>query len=159
MRTGHVEIEQHQIAIAIGLERCCKAGQIARLLDGGVSDGQMNKAHNYTESYVDGFNGLGLKTLNYQLIYFDAPYDLATLFTANGAGRGAFLICAAVADECTPDAPILSGSFSPENVSVTAIVGGGGAPEPATWALMIAGFGVTGLALRLRSARDRFAFG
>ena len=30
--------------------------------------------------------------------------------------------------------------------------GGGGVPEPATWALMIAGFGIAGLAIRWRRA-------
>ncbi len=116
---------------------------------GGFCDGQANKVDVFTESYVDAFSA-GLKALNYQLIYFDAPYGLASTFTASDAGRGVFLICAAVADECTADTPILAGSFSPETIRVTTGGTGVGVPEPASWSLMIAGFSLAGAALRRR---------
>ena len=41
-----------------------------------------------------------------------------------------------------------------DNIDFTfgSLVGGGGVPEPATWAMMIAGFGLTGMAMRRRRA-------
>lgn len=43
-----------------------------------------------------------------------------------------------------------SGTLGVDNVSLAAV---GGVPEPATWALMIAGFGVVGAGQRLRRIR------
>lgn len=46
--------------------------------------------------------------------------------------------------------------LSPTSLTVSSVPGGeGGVPEPATWALMIGGFGMVGATLRRRAARAR----
>ena len=47
-------------------------------------------------------------------------------------------------------APGFSYDFEPLNASRWSISGGGAVPEPASWTLLIAGFGLTGAALRRR---------
>ena len=63
---------------------------------------------------------------------FTANDTLSTLFFTNTAG-------------------ITSGGIYLDNVNVEYVSGGIGVPEPATWALMISGFGLAGTALRRRA--------
>ena len=56
-----------------------------------------------------------------------------------------------------PETQTLAGSRWLTDGSVSAVAGGGSVPEPATWAMMIAGFGVVGAAMRRRKVRVRFA--
>ncbi len=57
-------------------------------------------------------------------------------------------------------APALSGgSFSNVSVTYTYLAGAGAVPEPATWAMMLAGFGMVAGATRYRRRKTVIAFG
>ncbi|OJV29380.1 MAG: hypothetical protein BGO24_03985 [Sphingomonas sp. 67-36] len=63
----------------------------------------------------------------------------------------------AMLDQTTSETQKLAGSRWLTEGSVSAVAGAGGVPEPATWAMMIAGFGLVGAAMRRRKAQVRFA--
>ena len=68
----------------------------------------------------------------------DVAINNAAYTTSNGAALGAF-------DRLVVDGLNGGGGFALDNVTVSAVV-----PEPAGWAVMIAGFGLTGASLRRR---------
>ncbi|WP_254620996.1 PEPxxWA-CTERM sorting domain-containing protein [Sphingomonas sp. CL5.1] len=74
-------------------------------------------------------------------IFFSSP------LTATGA----------TLNQTSSETQTLAGSRWLTDGSVSAVAGGGSVPEPATWAMMIAGFGVVGAAMRRRKVRVRFA--
>jgi hypothetical protein len=112
---------------------------------GGGGDQQLNQAHAFTESYASDFGLTGLWSYNFEIIHFDAPYLLTSTFSAAGSGEGEFHICQSQVGGCASVPVILQGSLAPQTISVAT-----GVPEPGVWALMIAGFGLTGVALRGR---------
>jgi hypothetical protein len=112
---------------------------------GGGGDQQFNQTHGFTESYASDFGLSGVWSYNFENIHFDAPYLLTSTFSALGSGEGAFHICQSQAGGCAPVPVILQGTLAPQTISVSAAV-----PEPGAWALMIAGFGLTGAVLRGR---------
>lgn len=63
----------------------------------------------------------------------------------------------AMLDQTTSETQKLAGSRWLTEGGVSAVAGAGGVPEPATWAMMIAGFGLVGAAMRRRKAQVRFA--
>jgi hypothetical protein len=71
------------------------------------------------------------------------PGDQETAFTSDGSGYGHFEFDHAL---------IADFSLSSVSVIVDPFTGGGGIPEPTSWALMLAGFGLAGAALRRRPA-------
>ncbi|HEX4710167.1 PEPxxWA-CTERM sorting domain-containing protein, partial [Phenylobacterium sp.] len=77
--------------------------------------------------------------------YLTDPTDAAAFF---GTSRPDLFL---VQDAGLVDV-VFEGSF---DGSATVIPGYGAVPEPATWALMIAGFGLTGVTLRRRRAMSR----
>jgi len=77
----------------------------------------------------------------------DAPGSAPNVFTVSGLGfLGDTFTVAAVRNN--------SWVFLSE---VSFASNGAAAPEPATWALMLGGFGLTGAAMRRRAAKVRFA--
>jgi hypothetical protein len=91
---------------------------------------------------------------NYIAIQANAPGLLTTPFagaaTGHAAWGGAAAICAAANGSCADMR--FQVLFVPEymTVNIESGSGSGAVPEPATWALMIAGFGLMGAALRRR---------
>lgn len=76
----------------------------------------------------------------------------ATAFTPGmwtGTGPGGFLL--SNFDSANPlDEIAVVGELNVQTLTIAAVGGNAGVPEPATWALMIGGFGVMGSALRRR---------
>ena len=89
---------------------------------------------------VVSFNALGNFTPSGSLSTFDTgPASLTVSFTQTGAL------------EAGGQQPAISGSFT--FASPPAVGGGAAVPEPAAWAMLIAGFGLTGTAMRRRASR------
>ena len=79
----------------------------------------------------------------------DGIPDHLTNFSAAMSGDGQFF------DEHTLTNNTTEVPFEADHIDITRV--GGAVPEPATWALMISGFGVAGAALRRRATTTRFA--
>jgi hypothetical protein len=90
-----------------------------------------------------------------QSISFDYYYGISQVrqnidsLIAQAQGVGAGYIIASQSDE--------NGDHPGLGVNSAFIAIGGGVPEPASWALMLAGFGLTGAALRRQRVRAVFA--
>ena len=109
---------------------------------------------------VDGDLGggikIGLGTLGAgQSISFDYYYGISQVgqdingLIAQAQGLGAAYIMASQSDE--------NGLYPQVGTNSQFIAIGGSVPEPASWALMLAGFGLTGAALRRQRVRAAFA--
>lgn len=88
------------------------------------------------------------------------PPSLETAFsrTLSFTGCGVFLNCggtAAFIDSGDLSTYAYYANFNPTSVSVVPLAAPGGVPEPATWALMILGFGLAGGMLRARPRATR----
>lgn len=91
---------------------------------------------------VVSFNALGNFTPNGTLSTFDAgPASLTVSFTQTGALNAG------------GQQPAISGSFTFASPPTIGDGSGSVVPEPAAWAMLIAGFGMTGAAMRRRGAR------
>jgi hypothetical protein len=118
----------------------------------GFSFNYVSLSYSGSVGVYDGLNGTGnlLATLNLSPNAGSCPGYSAGFcpFSAKGvnfAGVGKSISFAGVANQIVFD-DITFGSSVPGPDT------GGGVPEPATWAMMIAGFGMAGVALRRRRA-------
>ena len=85
------------------------------------------------------------------------PTFTTNLGTYIGSGNYALGFFNLTAPGYTP-APF-GGSFSNVSVTYTYLAGAGAVPEPATWAMMLAGFGMVAGATRYRRRKTVIAFG
>lgn len=118
---------------------------------GGSGDQAFYQQGAYAESYSDLLNpGPGGWLFNFVHMYANAPAGFETAFSDSGTGYGNFFICDPAF--CNVDTYELAGDFSPTGIKTTF---SSGAPEPASWGLMIVGFGGLGGALRRRQRLPR----
>jgi hypothetical protein len=79
--------------------------------------------------------------------WFQPSFDFGSSAVISAPGGGSFSIKYTPCTICQPDNQIHTyGQFATDTVTITAV------PEPATWAMMISGFGLAGAALRRRRA-------
>jgi len=123
---------------------------------GDYSSQQETSAGQYAASYAQSMLS-EVWTLNFNILYFNAPSSLETAFEATGTGWGAFHICDYMqtgpsTGGCVGTHPILQAIVNTDHIAVRLEADGGtgpgGVPEPGTWALAILGFGLAGAALR-----------
>lgn len=94
-------------------------------------------------------------------IFYGASLSEAAAFAALGAVGAEVYSFGQSRDDVSGGTPGYSTFiFGFKGVGGTPVVPGGAVPEPSTWAMMIAGFGLVGAAMRRRekTARVRFAF-
>ena len=101
---------------------------------------------------------IGSVNWTFSTITFDGavPSSLGTPFSATGTGNGYFFICALDAPVCNSEINTAAANFSP--TSVVATISPSATPEPGTWALMLAGVGGVGGALRYGRRRQAAGF-
>jgi hypothetical protein len=118
-------------------------------LGGLVSQQFTEQTHDISSAALN-VDANGVTTINEMAIGIDAPGLLTTPFSGTNASNpftGALLICKFVGSGC--NSATLSGILVPQSVTVTV---SNSVPEPASWALMLLGFGGVGAALRRRGA-------
>jgi PEP-CTERM motif len=120
---------------------------------------------NTNSSTVDfGTNSNTTATASNIFYNYDGPAGLLG-FQAPPIGGGSTYWCNASANgPCFQGASVVPGFFADPNAQFEArtgiqilasAAGAGGVPEPASWALMLGGFGLTGAALRRGNGRGR----
>jgi PEP-CTERM motif len=106
------------------------------------------------------FNSTALSASATQLLFnFDGVGGFSFTTSGGANGRPAYCINGALGPNCigtqnTEGVFFSSGDVTQsfDGITILGTSGSGGVPEPASWALMIMGFGLTGAAIRRRSS-------
>ena len=112
-----------------------------------ASVGQLSENQSGPVLHFDDLSAFSGSASNDQLTPngFDKPFNYTT--SAGDLGTATFTVFARNTDtDAIVD--VAQGTFSPTQVTLTVA----GVPEPATWSLLIAGFGLTGIAVRRRQS-------
>lgn len=112
------------------------------LLSGIFLDGVFN-GYGSAGSLLDSILGGGLVSYSSDLLTFDSGSDQG-LTIGFSSGTPSFLVHNGQLNDFSA---VTQGEFSAD----TTLMGGGGVPEPAAWALMLLGFGGIGIAARRRA--------